>query len=681
MTVGVSRRGCYEIRDEITILAKIIDNIFENVLRIKDTSNISAWLSSIDMMFREIDALLDVYRNSKNKKILGYIVASAISVVFAIKAYIEKKVSGQSPTKLFENSIKYFVEAYESDEYLQTCLGVYRFIYPFLEAYENLCDVLELLRYGSISLNEYADRIKRSRFNCPQRVIVNAHNFFDTLLRRVVAETSNVYRGLWQKIIRKLRQLYAETIALTFLYDFILSSRRLKDAHIGELRIINANPCFSVWIKRKILRPLTVITVPFNVVKKKNAVFFPKLELSIEFTYGRETHVKKSLLFPEVSIYRTASASVLTIAISRYNKELSFFAQLQDDTLSKILQFRAKLEKFEPEIVHGYVRDIVGILMKRKVIYEELLETTNNIATYIWPHNIQRLVGFYFKAKPSGQVILIFPLDDAFLHIIPWELVPLDNIPISLRIPIMRQASWEIPYGYDFKRVVHYPEEKINMLLLGNLTADLPQAERELNDIESLALSERYNGLFDSIYRISYTNIVFKSATKFENIRKIMDSILRKKVSVIHIATHMDIDEDGVYIPILAEGHINKYYMFDLFRQIGISNTLLFINSCIARGETLSKDAMYQLLMVLSKFPDAVSALIFPMNKIFDSTAKMFSMMFYEEFLKGAELGACLRNARNRMLMLYRNGKISDLNWLSYVAYGNPYLSLRQIQI
>ncbi len=670
----------------LEVLNRVLSDVASFVKTISTTIDMGRSLNIVGEVLAYIDELLENRPHGEFEVIYNYILDSIISTSVVLGSYLYYKIGKEPPKEILSRYIKNICSILPLDQLLPTKLRTTKLLVPYFTFRGMIDEALELFRRGEISFEQYRHRIDSIRQESSGALqdlletLNKIQRLMNELWRRGKSTIDTTLHGMWRGIINRLATIYAETIAVVFIYDTIVLRRHIvEDENKEIITIYNANPCFEVWLDIPI-KPLAYITKERHMMRKEFYLEAKRYEVELGIRLLEGAHIGRKYCLPPLRLYRQSPLSILGITIYRPHpneNKFRFNAVLHDFFSARIVQFSTS-QDIIPEHLQDYIHDIVNIIMAPKAKYDDLLGLSEVFTRSILPRELRRLIGYFYR-DIGGVIIFVLPIDDVSLHMIPWELINMDGKLLATAIPIIRQALWEMPYNYMIGRYEYQPK-KPNILLLGNLTGDLPSAENEIIALSELFGSGAYSGIFGGVYSLS--------KRIFENIERsyivspklsVARMFINPETRIIHIASHVDIDNKGIYLPLMLGGKEDRYYLHDLFKVI-MHGSLLFINSCIERQKVLSMDAMYHLLSIVSKNPDVLSGIVFPISKVFDDIAKEFSISFYRSLLDDT-FGSALYRTRALMFNKYREGLLRSLNWLSYTAYGNPFLSLISTKI
>jgi hypothetical protein len=234
---------------------------------------------------------------------------------------------------------------------------------------------------------------------------------------------------------------------------------------------------------------------------------------------------------------------------------------------------------------------------------------------------------------------------------IPWELFHDGRDFLSLCHAMARKPQMlEEP-------AVHppFPDDSKYALVVGNPTSNLPEAEREANEVAALLRAHKWN--VEMLMREDATVNAF--ALKLRN----------KPYRLIHFAGHARYDVD---VPLKSSLKFKDYsWLAEEFERQLSSRAFLYLNACetaqtytesslrIPRGEFMEG-------MAVSTLKGGAMGCLGPLWAVRDDLARGFALEFYKYALSGETLGESVRRAR----LAFRNQ--SPDFWAGWVLYGDP---------
>ncbi|MBK8617254.1 MAG: CHAT domain-containing protein [Anaerolineales bacterium] len=234
---------------------------------------------------------------------------------------------------------------------------------------------------------------------------------------------------------------------------------------------------------------------------------------------------------------------------------------------------------------------------------------------------------------------------------IPWELFH-DGVDfLSLRHAMARK-----PQMFDTP-VVHprFPEGSKYALVVGNPTGDLPEAEREANEVA--ALFKKHGWDVETLIGDEATVNAF--ALKLRN----------RPYRLIHFAGHARYDVD---VPLKSSLKFKDYsWLAEEFERQLSSQAFLYLNAC-ETAQTYTESSLrnprgeFMEGVAISTLKGGAMGCLGPLWAIRDDLARGFALEFYKHALSGETLGESVRLAR----LAFR--KKSPDFWAGWVLYGDP---------
>lgn len=270
--------------------------------------------------------------------------------------------------------------------------------------------------------------------------------------------------------------------------------------------------------------------------------------------------------------------------------------------------------------------------------------------------------------------------DPAVLHLsssaalVPWELMPLDDRAVSLRLPMVRRLS----IGADHRPAAAYQLEhewshRPRVAIVADPTDDLPGARAEGKGLVAALGASR---------QFEVTSFIGSAEVDESRLHDMLDS---GSVDVLHYAGH------GVFDPLRPErsGLVVHGGGDGILTAAEVSRcrrppVLVFANACqvgiVPPREALSKPVGRDLRARQPQgFAEALLAAgvrgyVGTFWSIPDDAAVVFAQQFYAEVAQGRPLGAALLAARQAT----REARIASGTWAwaSYMLYGPAWLEL-----
>lgn len=240
---------------------------------------------------------------------------------------------------------------------------------------------------------------------------------------------------------------------------------------------------------------------------------------------------------------------------------------------------------------------------------------------------------------------------------VPWELLHDGTDFLSLKVPVGRRLrSRERPRSNSFSKA-----DKIRILFIANPTGDLDAAEKEVQYIQEHLGS---NVDVEILKRHNATNSSILSA--FRN----------GKYDIIHYAGHAEFDPKSPDESALISYNHRKIYAAEIKRILG-GKPFVFLNACSSGVEKMCEDGESY---TGSDTEGLASSFIlggamgfigssWPMP---DLSAGILASEFYNHFITGSTVGESLRRARLHL----KEQRPKDINWMAFILYGDPTISL-----
>lgn len=293
---------------------------------------------------------------------------------------------------------------------------------------------------------------------------------------------------------------------------------------------------------------------------------------------------------------------------------------------------------------------------------EGLTDTAQVFYEMMVPPEIREVV------RRDGQAYGVVLNLESALTLVPWELCYDREAQVflgefSLGRQIMREET------YRFLPRTRDKEQGLDMLILANLSGDLPGAEEEGRELKAFLES-----LHD--HSCPSLRVDLRTAKDFPTDQKkaeILKLIYRGRHEIVHYCGHAFYDEVDPY----KSGWMIERRPPEVIRAYEFANlpeppVFVFANACqsavVDDGDPATKQKFAHSLA--GAFIRAgVNLYLGNMVKVSDAGARAFAGHFYDAlFEKGLAMGEALTRARR----LRMTSDLKDPTWGNYVLYGSP---------
>ena len=241
------------------------------------------------------------------------------------------------------------------------------------------------------------------------------------------------------------------------------------------------------------------------------------------------------------------------------------------------------------------------------------------------------------KLPPDGETLLLTTND----HEIPWELLYEKGF-YSVRYALSRQllTSRDIRAPEALE-----PGSQQKALIIANPTDDLPDAQKEANELQKFIRSKGIPCDFESRTTVTSEDLMVKFA--------------RGIYYIIHYSGHIDIDEEGAFLRLAGA---DKFYLKSAL-LFNIGRPFIFLNGCGGGPDFGGSEQIVTPLIYAGSGPILCSSM-----PITDKGGREFLEQIMSELFGGIPYGKAVRNARERFCF----DSAANLDWMSFVLYGNP---------
>lgn len=246
---------------------------------------------------------------------------------------------------------------------------------------------------------------------------------------------------------------------------------------------------------------------------------------------------------------------------------------------------------------------------------------------------------------------------------VPWELmrIPQRNF-LSLEYSVGRKLLLNTLYQVGISQRKLNPD--LDILLIGNPTGDLPQAEKEITYIrDQLGLMRK----------VHVKTLVGSEAT----IGNVMDTIEAGEFDIIHFSCHVHIDTEPQKTH-LVFADSNKLFAIDLHKALKVyPPSIVFLNACSSAKEKTYLSTKFeprQNALAAQLLTAGVQGVIGALWPIHDESSAFLASEFYKNLLKDYTIGQSLQVARKK---LYEKQASVGVEWYAFVLYGNPMVKIK----
>lgn len=329
------------------------------------------------------------------------------------------------------------------------------------------------------------------------------------------------------------------------------------------------------------------------------------------------------------------------------------------------------IQRMKSQMVNpGTLRSLIEQLMaygagsmpvKNTKQVKELQETAASLYDLLVPDVVRQEVRQ--SAERGGLILGMEPA----LAEIPWELC-FDRTAGQFisQWPFSRQLMGEESYRQERSAVAQ--EAGIDILILANLSANLPQAEKE-----GKALKNFLDRLPESPVRAELLTAKDFPADRAKG-PEVIKRLFSGRYEFVHYCGHAFFDEidphkSGWLLDDVGKDVIRAYEFANLPRP----PILVFGNACesagMAQGQQVAS-AEFAYSLAGAFIQAGVDLYIGTAWEVADAPARQFALSFYHDlFEEGEDVGTALARARSGLI---RDPGLQDPTWASYILYGSP---------
>ncbi len=295
-----------------------------------------------------------------------------------------------------------------------------------------------------------------------------------------------------------------------------------------------------------------------------------------------------------------------------------------------------------------------------------LAEQVLDLGDQMYRLSIPEAMQTYFRDNRCSITITTNDLE------LPWELMAYKLKDGKTTFLCLDRAIARMPMGRAFPRGFTRPaitDRKVRFLLIADPMADLPNAGREVDTLET------------NLRQLWGDRIEITTLRKGDATGETLNRLLRGgTVDVIHFAGHAFFDQKDSDLSglVLHEGEL---FLAQKIRRLLEGRPLVFLNACesgLARNEAPPQDTPLSYLQRPAE--GLASAFIYggaigcigSLWPVYDRYAAQFATTFYNLVLQGYRLGEAMRRAR---LDIWQTNP-EPVTWAAYVLYGDPTLQL-----
>jgi CHAT domain len=291
----------------------------------------------------------------------------------------------------------------------------------------------------------------------------------------------------------------------------------------------------------------------------------------------------------------------------------------------------------------------------RSTIEAAIKETGGMLYDLLVPREVQCWIRELHEESP-----LILSLERSLAQI-PWELMYDGELKRFLgELAMGRQIT-----GGESFRQSRRADREINMLIIANPSGDLPEAQKEGEELKTFIDRNIPQVKADLWCRDAVPSGSRKSLA-------ILKQLYPGKYEVVHYSGHafydpVEPEKSGWY---LDEDHRDQIRAFE-FSNLSKPPIMVFANACES-GAGLGGAAEQEMPYGLAEafIQAGVDVYVGTAWKVRDEPAASFAQAFYQRFLLGScDLGSCLSEARRKVIERYT---FSEPCWASYMLYGTP---------
>ena len=353
----------------------------------------------------------------------------------------------------------------------------------------------------------------------------------------------------------------------------------------------------------------------------------------------------------------TQSAHPIFLVVRRKDRELTYSVYT-----NRPVQFMKNME-IEDNTLRQFMGQVAGYLETGQGV-EGLTDTAQVFYEMMVPPEIREVVRH--DAQQDGIVLNL----ESALTPIPWELCYDREAKaflgeFSIGRQIMREETYRLlPRTCD-------KEPGLDILILANLSGDLPDAEREGSELKQS---------LEFLHSRSYPplRVDLRTAKDFATDQKkseILKLIYRGRYEIVHYCGHAFYDNVDPY----KSGWMIDRGGREVIRAYEFSNlpeppVFVFANACesaiIGDKDTSTVRQAIAHSLAGAFIRAGVNLYLGNMENVSDNGARVFARHFYEGLLeKGLAIGEALKLARRQLMM---EDNLKDPTWANYVLYGSP---------
>jgi CHAT domain-containing protein len=284
-------------------------------------------------------------------------------------------------------------------------------------------------------------------------------------------------------------------------------------------------------------------------------------------------------------------------------------------------------------------------MLKNIMNMESFYSILKEITPLLFPPQLSNRI----NALKSKDLVIIPHL---WLHLIPFEAMRLDDMPLSIKYNLTRHYSLDL-----VKFSLGYPEDTTKSALI---IANFTDREGRLIEDESLAVKD----ILSKSYDVKYLKDAQSKKVKSE-----LD-----KASIIHFDCHgeFNLEEPLASALILKDRLLASDIVEVSFKHY----PFVFMNACEVGEGTPREERLNYIGDELFGFVRAFNishtpTILAPAWRVEIRLAKDFSIHFYKALLDGENIGNSLKMAREEMYNKYKSR-----DWAAYCLYGNPFKKL-----
>lgn len=312
---------------------------------------------------------------------------------------------------------------------------------------------------------------------------------------------------------------------------------------------------------------------------------------------------------------------------------------------------------FHSGLVAERAGEILAILTRanagRDGLMSELVEAGRAIYVDLLPSFLKE------KLQEAHAPNLVLHLDKPLVGI-PWELLHDGDDFLGRRFRLGRLVTMEEESAPPMQRRMEPP---LSVLIVADPSGDLPAAQHEAQEVESL--------LEDSPVIGSVTTLTGQVA-----LRTLRDEL--PKHDILHYAGHADFDDRSGEAQLrLADGALSTKLIDQVSGRVDFPG-LVFLNACRSAdemrvdavgGPALAGPAGVASSLLLAGVRHVVGTLW----EVRDEVARHFARSFYRSLGASETVGVAMERARHAIAGKYGEDR---LLWANYLLYGDPTWSI-----